>query len=490
MFVNLRYFLLPVLNITGPVLMAFAFMLLIPVFVSFLYDDGASGGFEIAFALCLTTGIALYALTRRYKRELLPRDGFLLATIIWAVTPLFGAVPLLLEIPGISFTHAYFESMSGITTTCATVLSGLNSLQESLNFWRCFMSWLGGMGILVLAVAILPMLGVGGSQIFRAEFSGPMKESRLTPRIADTAKGLWGIYIALSLLCLLGYRLAGMTTFESIIHMFTTVSLGGFSSYDESFAHWNDPNIELVAMLFMLVCGVSFSLHFFAWKKRSITAYLKNVECLAWIGTALGTTACATALLMLSNTSLEPLQALRMAAFNVISTISTTGYASQDFALWPASVYILMFAVACFATCGGSTGGGMKMLRVVMLLKYISLQLVTTAQPRAVRPMVLNGMVLENSTVLSALSFMLLWLSTTLIVFFALVFTGLDPTTAFGTVLGCICNIGPGLGAVGPNANFAVLSDFQLWLCTFCMLLGRLELATVFVLFTRSFWRS
>ena len=346
------------------------------------------------------------------------------------------------------------------------------------------------MGILVLAVAILPMLGVGGSQIFRAEFSGPMKESRLTPRIADTAKGLWGIYIALSFACFISYRLAGMNTFESVIHMFTTVSLGGFSSYDESFAHWNNPNIEAVAMLFMLICGVSFSLHFLAWKKRSIAAYFKNIECLSWLGVALLTTACATGLLLVNNASLEPLHALRLAAFNVISVISTTGYASQDFAQWPASIYILMFVVACFATCGGSTGGGMKMLRVVMLVKYTSLQLVTTAQPRVVRPMVLNGLVLQDKTVLSALSFMLLWLATTVLAFLGLLLSGLDATTAFGAVLGCICNIGPGLGEVGPNANFSVLTDAQLWLCTFCMLIGRLELVTVFVLFTRSFWSA
>lgn len=490
MFANLRYFLLPVLNITGPVLVAFAFLLLVPVLVSILYDDGAAAGFEIAFALCLITGIVLHTLTKRHQRELLPRDGFLLATIIWTVTPLFGAIPLMIEIPSISFTHAYFESMSGITTTCATVLSELSELPQSLNFWRCFMSWIGGMGILVLAVAILPMLGVGGSQIFRAEFSGPMKESRLTPRIADTAKGLWGIYIALSLACLVSYRLAGMDMFDSIIHMFTTVSLGGFSSYDESFAHWNNPYIEAVAIVFMLVCGISFSLHFLAWKKRSLIAYFKNVECLSWLAVAIFTTTCATALLLFYDDSLEPLQAFRLAAFNVISTISTTGYASQDFALWPASICILMFVVACFATSGGSTGGGMKMLRVVMLVKYISLQLVTTAQPRVVRPMVLNGLVLEDKTVLSALSFMLLWIATTLFAFLALLTSGLDATTAFGAVLGCICNIGPGLGVVGPNANFSVLSDAQLWLCTFCMLIGRLELATVFVLFTRSFWRA
>ncbi len=490
MFANLRYFLLPVLNITGPVLVAFAFLLLIPLLVSFLYEDGAAAGFVIAFVLCLITGFALHAFSKRHRRELLPRDGFLLATIIWTVTPLFGAIPLLVEIPGISFTHAYFESMSGITTTCATVLSGLSELPESLNFWRCFMSWLGGMGILVLAVAILPMLGVGGSQMFRAEFSGPMKESRLTPRIADTAKGLWGIYLVLSLACMLSYRMAGMTGFESIIHMFTTVSLGGFSSYDNSFAHWNNPAIESVAIVFMLVCGISFSLHFLAWKKRSIVAYLTNVECLCWLGMAAFITACATALLMAWDPSLELVQALRMAAFNVVSTISTTGYASQDYALWPASICILMFVAACFCTSGGSTGGGMKMLRMVMLVKYCGLQLITTVQPRVVRPMVLNGMVLDDKTVLSALNFMLLWIATTFIAFMALVISGLDPTTAFGAVLGCICNIGPGLGAVGPNSNFSLLTDAQLWLCIFCMLLGRLELVTVFVLFTRSFWKA
>lgn len=490
MFANLRYFLLPVLNITGPMLVCFALLLLVPVFVSLLYEDGAAGGFAVAFALCVTTGLVMRTLTQRHRRELLPRDGFLLATIIWTVTPLFGAVPLMLEIPNLSFTHAYFESMSGITTTCATVLSGLQQLPESLNFWRCFMSWIGGMGILVLAVAILPMLGVGGSQIFKAEFSGPLKESHLTPRIADTAKGLWGIYLALSVACAIGYKLAGMSTFDSIIHMFSTVSLGGFAAYDESFGHWNNPNIEAVAIFFMLVCGVSFSLHFVAWRKRSPALYFKNPECLAWIGIAVAAVLGATAMQLHLDDSLDPMQTLRYAAFSVVSTISTAGFANQDFALWPAAVYIPMFILACFATCGGSTGGGFKMLRALMLVKYIPLQLVTTAQTRVVRPLVLNGAVVDNATVLSAFSFMLFWLLTVVLAFLALMLTGLDPTSAFGAVLGCICNIGPGLGVVGPYANFAVLSEGQLWICIFCMLAGRLELATVFVLFTRSFWRT
>lgn len=490
MFSNLRYFLLPVLNVTGLLLVFFSFLLLVPVFVSVFYDDGAAMGFAAAFALCVACGFLARAVSRRQSRDLLPRDGFLLATIVWAVTPLFGAVPLMMEIPGLSFTHAYFEAVSGITTTCATVLSGLNELPESINFWRCFMSWIGGMGILVLAVAILPMLGIGGAQIFKAEFSGPLKESHLTPRIADTAKGLWGIYIAISIACAVSYRLAGMSTFDSIIHMFSTVSLGGFAAYDESFGHWNNPNIEAVAVFFMLICGVSFALHFVAWNKRSPAVYFKNLEFAAWIGTAVVLSLGLTALMLYLDDSLDTLTALRKVTFNVVSTISTTGFASQDFAAWPAAVYIPMFLAACFATSGGSTGGGMKMLRAVMLVKSIPMQLVTAAQPRVVRPLVLNGISVDNSTVLATFSFILLWIFTCAATFLILLLSGLDPTSAFGAVIACICNLGPGLGVVGPYSNFSVLSDFQLWVCIVGMLVGRLELATVFALLTRSFWKT
>lgn len=489
MFRSLRYNLFPVLNITAPVLIAFAFITLVPCLVSYYYNDGAQEGFQLTALACLATGIVLHLLTFRDKRELLPRDGFLLATIIWVVIPLFASFPLYLEIDNLPYTLAFFEAMSGTSTTCATVLSGLDKLPESLNFWRCFLSWLGGMGILVLAVAILPLLGVGGSQIFKAESSGPMKESRLTPRIADTAKGLWSIYLALSVACAAGFKFAGMSTFDSILHSFTTVSLGGFSSHDASFGYWNSPTIEITAIIFMLVCGMSFSLHFLAWRSRSPLAYLKNPECLAWLATAAFIILAVAGILYFNHYYDDPVKALRVAAFNVVSTISTSGFATDDFNLWPAAASALMFAGACFATCGGSTGGGMKMMRAVILFKQASRQFGLTLHPQAILPITVGGSVVENHVVFSALSFMLLWTVTCIVSILVFMVTGMDLTSAMSATVACITNLGPGLGVVGPYSNFSVLNELQLWQCSFLMLIGRLELVTVFVLFTRTFWR-
>lgn len=490
MFRSLRYTLFPVLNITAPVLAVFSLVLLIPCLVSLFFEDGALEGFVHASAACMATGALLWAITRGDKRELLPRDGFLLATLIWVLIPVFASIPIFHGIEGISVTTAFFEAMSGTTTTCATALTGLDALPESINFWRCFLSWLGGMGILVLAVAILPLLGVGGAQVFKAETSGPMKEARLTPRIADTAKGLWAIYVLMSVACALAYRWAGMDTFDSILHTFTTVSLGGFSSHDASFAYWNNPMIETVTIAFILLCGTSFTLHFVAWKSRSPLAYLKNPECLAWVGICVGTIAVVAGILYQSGFYTDLWEALRKAAFNVASTISTTGFATDDFNLWPAPAVWLMIIVTCFATCGGSTGGGVKMLRAIILIKQIACQFKQTQHPKIVAPVMLQGSAIDTQVVVSTLSFLMLWV--TLLIFSAWVFmaTGLDLKTALGTAVACITNLGPGLGDTGPASNFSVLSDAQLWLCTFLMLLGRLELVTVFMLFTRSFWKT
>lgn len=489
MFRSLRYTLFPVLNITSPVLMAFAFIMLIPVAVSYLYDDGAERGFLLGAIACLITGIVLKAATFRDRRELLPRDGFLLATILWVALPIFASIPLYTGIPNISFTIALFEAMSGTTTTCATALSGLDHLPQSINFWRCFLSWLGGMGILVLAVAILPLLGVGGSQAFKAEASGPMKETHLTPRIADTAKGLWLIYLAISVLCAASFRWVGMDTFDSIVHAFSTVSLGGFSSHDASFGYWNNQGVETVAIIFMLLCGMSFSLHFFAWKTRSILSYFSNPETLAWLIACTTISLTVATILYLEGIYTDPVTALRAAIFNSVSTIATAGFATQDFNLWPASATTLMFLGACFAPCAGSTGGGVKMMRAIILFKQISSQFKLTRHPNAIVPVTVSGSTVDTPVVLSTLSFMLLWIVLTIVCTWLFMLSGLDMTSSLTAAVSCITNLGPGLGVIGPYSNFSVLSEVQLWLCIFLMLVGRLELVTVFILFTRSFWR-
>lgn len=489
MFSNLRYILFPVLNLTGAVLAAFAVIMLLPLTLAVVNNEPSVTGFGYGAIVTFAVGVFLFFLTNKSKRELVARDGFLLATIIWASVPLFASIPLYVSLPGLSFTHAYFEAISGTTTTCATVLSGLDALPQSINFWRCFLSWIGGMGILVLAVAILPLLGVGGAQVFKAEASGPMKDSKLTPRIADTAKGLWWIYLTLTVACVLAYIIAGMNVFDAVLHAFTTVSLGGFSSHDASFAFWNNDAIESVAIFFMFICGASFSLHFVALRKRSVIPYLHNVEFLCWLGICMLAIGIVT-LILLDNayyTSWDV--ALRHAAFNVISTISTTGFSTADYNLWPIATPILMLACACFSTCGGSTGGGIKMLRAVILLKQTWREFTLLLHPKAVVPLSISGGSISNRVVFQAVAYSQLWIALSLLGAIVMMATGLDLVTATSAIIACLTNTGPGLGMVGPTGTFAQLSDFQLWLCSFCMLVGRLEMMTVFVLFTRAFWR-
>jgi trk system potassium uptake protein len=409
---------------------------------------------------------------------------------VWSVLPAFGALPLMFHLPGLSFTDAYFEAVSGLTTTGATVLTGLDAMPTSLNVWRCLMVLVGGMGILVLAVAILPLLGVGGSQVFKAETPGPMKDEKLTPRIAETARGLWGVYFAISLLCFLAYRVAGMGWADAFMHMCSTMGLGGFSSHDASFGFFNSPAIEAVAIVFMLVAGVNFALYFVAWRRRSLRALWRNAEARAFL--ALVVAAVLGVALFLYAHGVYPTfaESLRHAAFNVVSVATTTGFASVDYALWPVFAPVLMLFLCCFATCAGSTGGGIKMVRALLLLQQAQRELTRIVHPRAVAPVTLGGAVVDARVMQSVLAFMLIYGAVMVGATLALLASGLDLVTAFTAVVACINNTGPGLGEVGPAANYQGLTDFQTWVCSLTMLLGRLELFAVLVLFTPAFWRK
>src|SRR5512147_2503792 len=275
--------ILPVFSVLGYVLLIFAGTMLVPLGVAFAFGEAAQKDYDIALLITAASGAGLVLATRRYRRELLPRDGFLLVTLCWTVLPAFAALPLLLHLPGLSFTDAYFETMSGLTTTGATVLTGLDSLPLSINVWRHLLVWMGGLGILVLVVAILPLLGVGGAQLFKAETAGPFKETKLTPRIADTAKALYAVYLAISLACFFAYRWAGMSWADAFMHMCSTMGLGGFSSHDASFAYWNSPAIEYTAVVFMVLAGFNFSMHFLAWRRRSLLVYFGDAESKAYV---------------------------------------------------------------------------------------------------------------------------------------------------------------------------------------------------------------
>jgi trk system potassium uptake protein TrkH len=418
------------------------------------------------------------------------RDGFLLVALVWTVLPAFATLPLLLQLRELSFTDAFFEAVSGLTASGATVLSGLDRLPPSLNIWRGFMIWLGGMGVIVLAVAILPLLGVGGSQLFKAETPTPMKDNKLTPRIAETAKGLWLIYFGLTVACALAYRWAGMNWLDAVMHAFTTMGLGGFSTHDQSYAHWNSPRIEAVAIVFMLLAAINFATHFLAWHRRSLRAYRVDPEAKVFIGVVVLSALGIAAFLVWKGVYPDYGTALRYAAFNVVSIATTTGYANTDFNLWPIFAPLWMLFLSSFASCSGSTGSGVKMIRALILFKQVFRELLRIIHPRVYRPVKLAGQPVENNVVFAVLAYVFVYVSCIVIFTLLLALSGADVVTAFSAAVASVNNTGPGLAQVGPASTYAVLNDFQTWVCSFAMLLGRLELFTLLVVLTPAFWRK
>ncbi len=482
---------LPVLAVMSRVIVAFSFAFLVPAVWAWFEDDRPDQLiWEAGFALTLLSGLLLWWLTRRHRRELLARDGFVLVNLVWLVLPAYSALPLYLSVPDISWSRAYFEAMSALTATGATALSGLDGLPVSVNVWRCFLQLIGGLGIMLLVVAVLPLLGLGGMQLYKAETPGPMKDTKFTPRIAETARGLWGVYFLFSLACLAAYRWAGMSWADAFMHMCTTMGLGGFSAYDASFAHFNSERIEWVAIVFMTLAGISFVRYFVVLRNRSLRPITSDHEIRTYLALLVLSTVVVTALLMIHGVYDDGLQALRMSAFHVVSLATTTGYAATDYAQWPVFAPVFLLFLGCFASCAGSTGGGIKMVRMILLVKQARRELVRIIHPRVVNPVTLAGHVVPISVMTAVLGFMLIYGAATMGLSMLLLFSGLDIVTAFSAVVATVNNIGPGLGQVGPSGNFGGLSSFQTWVLSFAMLLGRLELLSVLVLFTGHFWRK
>ena len=479
-----------VLNVMSVLIVIFALAMLLPLGVSIIYSDAARRAYEVSVLATFVCGAVLWLATRGSRAELQPRDGFLLAALVWTALPAFAALPLWIYLPGISLTDAYFEAVAGLTTTGASVLSGLDGLPPSINFWRCELQWLGGMGIIVLAVAILPLLGVGGSQIMRAETPGPMKDTKLTPRITETAKGLWLVYAIMTFACALAFKTVGMTWFDAIIHSFSTLSLGGFSSHDASFGFFNSPAVEATAIFFMAVAGVNFGTHFLAFRKQSFVPYRNDPEAGAYFA-LLAISVLGIAYFLLANHVYPSFwTALRYSAFNVVSMATTTGFATTDFNQWPVFAPVWMLFLCCFATCSGSTGSGIRMIRAELMVRQALRELMSIIHPRAYLPVKLSGQRVENNIIFAVLAFMLIWGGSVIAMTMLLAASGLDIITAFSAVIVCICNTGPGLNQVGPATNYAALNDFQTWVCTVAMLIGRLELFTLFIVITPAFWRK
>jgi trk system potassium uptake protein TrkH len=480
----------PVFAVLGGVLMLFSLTMTVPLAVAFVWHDAGEGAYAGSMFMTFTAGAALFFGCRRPRRELQPRDGFLLVTLVWTVLPAFATLPLLFHLKDLSFTDAYFETMSGLTTTGSTVLTGLDDLPLSINVWRHLLVWIGGMGILVLAVAILPLLGVGGAQAFKAESTGPLKENKLTPRIRETAKGLYAVYFALSLACFLAYAAAGMTWRDAFMVMCSTMGLGGFSSYDASYGHFNSLAIEVVAICFMLASGINFITHFSALRGRSLQPYRRDPEARLFIGVTVGSGVLIAVYLYFLGVYEDPLVALRYAMFNTISVATTTGFASTDYGAWPMFAGLWLLFLSSFATCAGSTGGGIKIVRAAILYQQVYREFVRILHPYAVTQVKVGGAVVQNNIVFAVLAFLFVYIATIVITTLLLVATNLDVVTAFSAAVACVNNTGPGLADVGPATTYAGLTDFQTWVCTFAMLLGRLELFTLLIVFTPVFWRK
>lgn len=483
------YKIAPIVHVLSKLAALYAVLLLVPTLVSYLYHDSAFNAFAGTALATLAGSTAVWAATRKHDRELRPRDGFTLVFLLWLGFAAISALPFYLYFPNISYTDAFFEAVSGLTTTGATIMSSLDTLAPSLNFWRHMMNWLGGMGIIVLAVAILPMLGVGGTQLFKAEIPGIDKDSKMAPRISQTAKRLWLVYLTFTLLTCMGLKWAGMGWFDAVCHAMSAFSLGGFSTHDASIAFFDSPAIEAVLIAATLLGAVNFASHFAMAREKSPKPYWRDEEARAML-TILAASIAAASVYMWQQGYYTPLEALRYVGFNFVSIGLANGFANADFATWPLLVTLWMFFLSNVLANTGSMGGGIKMARALVLAKFSLREVSLLLHPNAVRTVKLNHRSISDRTAMAVMAFIFVYFMTVVIFTLGLLASGMDFITALSATIACITNAGPGLGAVGPADNYAALSGLQKWMCAAVMLLGRLEIFTVFILFTPDYWKK
>jgi trk system potassium uptake protein TrkH len=478
-------------RLIGMLLIVFGLAMVFPALVGLGYQDGGTISFIQTFFIIVTLGILLCLPVLKDHREMRLRDGFVVVTMSWLVLGLVGAIPFFIEEElNISLTDAVFESISGLTTTGATVIVGLDNLPHAILFYRQLLQWLGGMGIIVLAVAILPMLGIGGMQLYRAETPGPIKDTKLTPRITETAKALWYIYLELTVICGICYWLAGMTPFDALAHAFSTVAIGGFSTHDASMGYYFDsPTVMSIAIIFMLASGMNFALHFLAWRrpfKPKLKVYWGDAECRTYM-MAMGIVAFTTITYLQFTHTFEGIEALSHGIFQVVSIATTTGFTTAEYFAWPGFLPVLLLFTSFVGACAGSTGGGMKVIRALLLYKQGKREIIRLIHPTAQVPVKLGNKAVPETIINGVWGFFALYIASFTVMMLLLMATGLDQVTAFSAVAACINNLGPGLGEVG--ANFSQINNPAKWVLCFAMLLGRLEIFTILVLVTPTFWR-
>jgi trk system potassium uptake protein TrkH len=476
-------------RVLGVLVALFSLTMLPPMGVALAYDDGTWRDFAQSMAIIAGVGALLWWPARRSRNDMRLRDGFLIVALFWVVLGTFGAAPFLLSTsPQMSVTDAIFESMSGLTTTGATVLTGLDALPPAILYYRAQLQWFGGLGIIVLAVAVLPMLGVGGMQLYRAEMPGPVKDTKLTPRITQTAKALWYIYLGITIACALAYWLAGMTAFDAICHSFSTVAIGGFSTHDASLGHFASPAIELIAVAFMIVAAANFSLHFLAWRDRALKHYFVDPEFRSYVWILGGLSLIVIAALFWQRVYERPDETLTKGLFQAVSIATTTGFTTDQFSRWPVGLPILLIFASFIGGCANSTAGGMKVVRWTLMYKQGMREFQRLIHPNAEIPVKLGTRPVSARVVDSVWGFFAVYVVVFTVLLLIVLTTGMEPTTAFSAIAATLNNLGPGLGEVA--SGFGTVPTVAKWASVCAMLLGRLEIFTLLVLVTPAFWRG
>ena len=479
---------LAIQRVLGMVVASSSLSKLPPAGLALALGEDTAQVFLSSFALSMLAGLLLWLPARRVDYQLRLRDGFLVVTLTWVSASLVSALPFIYLPPHLDLAQAVFEAASGLTTTGATVISGLDALPKSVLFYRQVLHFIGGMGIVILSVAILPMLKIGGTQLFRAESTGLNRDSKLTPRVGETAKALWTVYAGLTALCIAAYWVAGMSLFDAVCHGMSTLSTGGFGNYDASFGHFDSALLECIAIVFMLVGGMNFGLHFIAWRRASVTGYYSDSELKAFLGIVLVCSLLVGALLWFSGTYAGAGTAFRQALFQITSMITTTGLLTADFTQWPGVAPLLVLGVAVIGGCSGSTSGGIKVSRAVLLLRQGYREVKQLVHPSGKFLVKLGGKPLSESAVISVSGFFILWALCFIAFTLAMSAAGLDILSAFGAAVATLTNAGPGLGTVA--STFANAGDSAVWLGSLAMIMGRLEVFSVLVLLTPGFWRE